>query len=278
MRPRTWIARGSLGTDKAAYPVELMFANLHARHVNRVEGYLRHPRDSERHPHGRVCEEAICDLLGRALLRSRPDMPEFRDVDRCGGLYPELRQKLVVVEFVGGADRCSLRAREKPLMVEGLKYATAVGLLANAIEAHGIQPLEDVAVFPVLRGTAMLLDETLNLLKACDDTLFARRPARVFLRLDLDAKLVEKGIVLFGEPSHARPPFMRARKATPSAIRFSQASGDVIEGSLPRSCLNFKARLASSRASSIVRLIRLAAITASTCFRLSSLIVLARMA
>src|SRR5271154_95895 len=53
---------------------------------------------------------------------------------------------------------------------------------------------------------------------------------------------------------------MRARNATPSAIRFSQASGDVIEGSRPRSCLNFKARLASSRASSIVRLRRLPAI------------------
>ena len=45
-------------------------------------------------------------------------------------------------------------------------------------------------------------------------------------------------------------------------MRFSQASGDVIEGSRPRSCLNFRARLASSRASSIVRLMRLPAITA----------------
>ena len=44
---------------------------------------------------------------------------------------------------------------------------------------------------------------------------------------------------------------MRARNATPSAMRFSQASADVIDGSRPRSCLNFKARLASSRASSI---------------------------
>jgi hypothetical protein len=42
---------------------------------------------------------------------------------------------------------------------------------------------------------------------------------------------------------------MRARKAAPSAVRFSQASRDVVEDSRPRSCLNFKARLASSRAS-----------------------------
>ncbi len=33
-------------------------------------------------------------------------------------------------------------------------------------------------------------------------------------------------------------------------MRFSQASGDVIDGKRPRSCLNFKARFASSRASS----------------------------
>ena len=33
-------------------------------------------------------------------------------------------------------------------------------------------------------------------------------------------------------------------------MRFSHASGDVIDGNRPRSCLNFKARFASSRASS----------------------------
>ena len=39
---------------------------------------------------------------------------------------------------------------------------------------------------------------------------------------------------------------MRTKAAAPSAIRFSQASGELIEGSRPRSCLNLKARLASS--------------------------------
>ena len=80
-------------------------------------------------------------------------------------------------------------------MIEGLKQATAFRQLAQAIEAHGIQPLEDVAVLPVLRSTAVLLDESLDLLEAGDDALLARRPAAL-LRLDLDAKLVEKRVIL----------------------------------------------------------------------------------
>ena len=50
----------------------------------------------------------------------------------------------------------------------------------QTIEAHGIEPLEDVAVFAMLRRASMLLDEALNLLEAGDDAFFARRAARSF--------------------------------------------------------------------------------------------------
>ena len=43
-------------------------------------------------------------------------------------------------------------------------------------------------------------------------------------------------------------------------MRFSHASEEVIEGNRPRSCLNFRARFASSRASSTVRATRFAEI------------------
>jgi hypothetical protein len=162
-------------------------------------------------------------------------------------------------------------------MIEGIKQHAALVQLAETIEAHGKEPLENVAAFSMLRGAAVLLDETLNLLEPGDDPLLAGRPARVLLRLDLDTEFFEQRVIVIGE-LRAASTFMRARNATPSAMRFSQASGDVIEGSRPRSCLNLKARLARSRASSIVRLTRLPAITAATCFRLSSLMVLARMA
>ena len=89
-------------------------------------------------------------------------------------------------------------------MIEGFKHGAAIGQLAQTIEAHGIQPLEDVAVFAMLRRAAVLLDETLNFLEAGDDPLLARRPARFLLRLDLDAKLVEKRVVLVGEPLATR--------------------------------------------------------------------------
>ena len=71
---------------------------------------------------------------------------------------------------------------------------------------------------------------------------------------------------------------MRARKATPSAMRFSQGSVDVIDGRRPRSCLNLSARRARSRASSGVSWIFFAVMTEATCLRLSSLIVLASIA
>jgi hypothetical protein len=91
-------------------------------------------------------------------------------------------------------------------VIERLKLGAAIGELPKTIEAHCVQPLEDVAAFPVLRGVAVFLDETLNLLETGDDPLFARRAARLSLRLDLDAELFEKRVILFGEPGHAQPP------------------------------------------------------------------------
>src|SRR5690349_1729050 len=93
-------------------------------------------------------------------------------------------------------------------MVEGFKQGMAIFQLADTIEPHGIEPLEDVVTFPVLRGVTVLLDEALNLLEAGDDPFLAGRPASLLRRLDFDAKLLEKCIVLFGEfASHAqRPP------------------------------------------------------------------------
>src|SRR5437763_1659029 len=90
-------------------------------------------------------------------------------------------------------------------MIEGFKQRAALLQRTKAIEAHCIQSLEDVVAFPVLRDVAMLFDEALNLLEAGDDALFARGPARLFLRLDLDAKFIEKGVVLFGEFRHVLP-------------------------------------------------------------------------
>jgi len=57
---------------------------------------------------------AIGDLLGRPLLRNRPDMPELGDVGRGGAVHSELCQELVIVELFESAERGRLRAREEP--------------------------------------------------------------------------------------------------------------------------------------------------------------------
>jgi hypothetical protein len=88
-------------------------------------------------------------------------------------------------------------------MVERFKQGAAVAQLAETIEAHGVQPVEDVAVFAVLRSPTMLLDKTLDLFEPGDDPLLARRPARFLLRLNLDAKLRKKRVILVGEARHA---------------------------------------------------------------------------
>jgi len=90
-----------------------------------------------------------------------------------------------------------------------------------------------------------------------DDSFFARRATRFLVRLDFDAKVFEKGSIFVGKLSHALPPLSCVQEGHSSAMRFSQASGEVIEGKRPRSCLNFKARFVSSRAS-YLRLVRLA--------------------
>ena len=91
-------------------------------------------------------------------------------------------------------------------MIDGGEQGEAVVQRSEAVETHGVEPLEDVAILPVLRRAAVLRDEPLNLLEAGDDPLLAGRPARLILRLDLDAKLFEQRIILVGELSHSRPP------------------------------------------------------------------------
>ncbi|MGB3486512.1 MAG: hypothetical protein WBA62_00270 [Xanthobacteraceae bacterium] len=92
-------------------------------------------------------------------------------------------------------------------MIEGFDHGAAIGLPAQLIETHGIQPFEDVTILAMLRGAAMLVDETLNLLEPGDDPFLARRPAGFLLCLGFDAKLGKKLIILVGESfRHARPP------------------------------------------------------------------------
>ena len=81
------------------------------------------------------------------------------------------------------------------MLVERGHQGATVRMGAQAVEAHGIEPLEDVAVFAVLRGAAVLLDEALDLLEPGDDALLARRAPALLLGcgelVEFGAQLVE---------------------------------------------------------------------------------------
>jgi hypothetical protein len=72
---------------------------------------------------------------------------------------------------------------------------------AQTIQAHGIQSLEDVPVFTMLRNTPMLFDKTLDFLEARDDAFLARRASALLLGL---GEFVEFG-AQFVEISHSVP-------------------------------------------------------------------------
>jgi hypothetical protein len=59
-------------------------------------------------------------------------------------------------------------------------------------------------VLSVLRSTAELVDEPLNVLESGQDPLLPRGMVRRRLGLDLDAELREQGIVLFGDSATSR--------------------------------------------------------------------------
>ena len=62
-------------------------------------------------------------------------------------------------------------------MVERHEQGAAFFLIAQAIQAHGIQALEDVFIIAVARRMAVLLNKTLNVFEAGNDALLARSAA-----------------------------------------------------------------------------------------------------
>jgi hypothetical protein len=138
-------------------------------------------------------------------------MPKFGNVV-LGYIHTQFRKKRFIVEIIGSGDRRGGGIPQETLTVERRKHGTAVGQLPKTIKAHGIQSLEYVATFTMLRSMAVLIDKTLDVLKPGDDALLTRRPARFLLGLDLDSKFFEKGIILIGELiRHGRPPPSCAR-------------------------------------------------------------------
>lgn len=65
-------------------------------------------------------------------------------------------------------------------MVERRKQRLALLKRAKTIEAHGIEPLEDVAIFPMLWGMTVFFDKTLDFFESSDDAFLARGAPALF--------------------------------------------------------------------------------------------------
>src|SRR5262249_22008041 len=98
-------------------------------------------------------------LLGGAFIGSRTDMPQFGDVVRGVRVHAELRQQFVVADVIGSAGRSGSGALQKPLMIERRKLGAAFVQLAETIEPHRIQSLENVASFAVPWCSPLLLNK-----------------------------------------------------------------------------------------------------------------------
>ena len=72
---------------------------------------------------------------------------------------------------------------QQALVVVGPQQHAAFLDRAEPVEAHRVEPLEDVAVLAVAGGVTVLLHEPLDFLEACDDPFLSRRPSDRLLGL-----------------------------------------------------------------------------------------------
>lgn len=117
-------------------------------------------------------------------------------------LNTQRRQQGIVVKFILIVNGSRRLVSQKALVVDQGGNCTAFRQGPDPVKAHGIEPLEDVTVFTVLRCPTMLFDEALDVLETGDDALFLWSATADFLRLDLDPKLGQQGFVFVSEISH----------------------------------------------------------------------------
>jgi hypothetical protein len=141
------------------------------------------------------------DLFRRLDFDARPDVFQDRQAVRRCDVDAQLRQqfvvtlrfmRLVIILVAQQAERVVWRE-------EGVKFR----LLAQAVQAEGIKPLENVALFAVLRRSAVLFHEIDDVLKARENTFLARRMGAGLLGFDDDAKGLQQLVI--AQFIHGRP-------------------------------------------------------------------------
>ncbi len=146
-----------------------------------VLGELRYEREERLEIGTRF---AVRHILGGPFFGACANVAQNGDVIGFGGICQFGSQLIDVVRGDGLGDK--RRPRKQPLIVQRLQQRPTVGEGAQAVEPHGIQPLKNVAVFPVLRQVPVLLDKALDFFEARNDAfLTGRPPHRLFDRREL---------------------------------------------------------------------------------------------
>ena len=85
--------------------------------------------------------------------------------------------------YSGSDSRDHITLRQQSLGVERHQQRPALLQRPHPFQAHGVDPLENILVFPMLRRPAMLFHELLDFLEPGDDALLAGRATALFLGL-----------------------------------------------------------------------------------------------
>ena len=133
------------------------------------------------------------DLFRRLDFDARPDVFQNRQAVRRRDVYAQLRQQFIIaLRFVR---LVLILAAQQAELVMRRKERVKFRLFAQAIQADGVKPLENVALFAVLRRPAVLLHKIDDVLKSREASFLARRMGAWLLRLDDDAKGLQQFVI-----------------------------------------------------------------------------------
>ena len=102
----------------------------------------------------------------------------------------QLGQQRVIIKLIDSRARARLLPDQQTLMVQRHQHGPAVLLRPQPVQAHSIQPLEDIPSLNMLRRSAVLDNEALNFLETSNDPLLLRRASALFFGL---GELVQLG-------------------------------------------------------------------------------------
>lgn len=123
---------------------------------------------------------AIGNFFRSPLFGSGSDMAQLGNVG-LGYVDAQLRKKRVIVQIGCSGDRHGSRARQESLTVKRFKQGAALGQFPQSVKTHGIQPLEYIARFAVLRRMTVPIYKILDFFETGNDSLLAGvRPVSFF--------------------------------------------------------------------------------------------------